>query len=117
MVAPFKVFDAGTKRSLVETEHSNTRGLKVEYASGGYTPGDSYVWEIAENGKPAAWKMWASILPVKGMETTWEKWIDIEGAQISTFHSNPVIEMEMLNVKGGNDLTQLGWTPDTFSYN
>ena len=116
IIAPFKVFDPGTQRSVIKTEHSNTRGLKVKYLSGGYTPGDAYIWEISEDGKPFSWKMWTSILPIQGMETTWEKWINIEGALLSTFHSNPVIEMEMQNVKGGNDLAQMGWAPDTFNY-
>jgi len=116
MIAPYKIFDAGTERSIIETVHANTKGLKVHYASGGYTPGDSYVWEIGPDNKPVSWKMWTSILPVKGMETTWEKWIDVEGALLSTYHSNPVLEMEMQNIKGGNDLTALGWAPDTFSY-
>ena len=116
MIAPYKVFDPGTTRSVLETENGNTRGLKVKYTSGGYTPGDAYLWEIASDGKPISWKMWTSILPVQGMSFTWERWVDVEGALLSTFHSNSVLEMEMTNIKGGNDLTQLGWAPDTFNY-
>ena len=118
MFAPFKVFDPGTERSIVETENSNTKGLKIHYESGGHTPGDSYVWEIKDDDNmPISWKMWTKILPVKGMETTWEKWIPLEGgALVSTFHSSSVIEMEMFNIKSGNSLQELNWSNETFNY-
>jgi hypothetical protein len=35
-------------------------------------PGDSYVWFVTKITK--AWRMWVSIIPVGGLETTWEDW-------------------------------------------
>ena len=48
LVAPYKVFDEGTKRSIVEYE--GKEALLVTYSSGGSTPGDSYLWFLDENG-------------------------------------------------------------------
>ena len=70
LVAPYKVRDPGTSRSIVETDRGT--GLLVTYSSGGVTPGDSYLWILDEEGKPVAWKMWVSIIPIKGLEFTWE---------------------------------------------
>ena len=51
LVAPFKVFDQGTKRSIVVHE-DGSNGLLVTYSSGGTTPGDSYLWKLQPNGFP-----------------------------------------------------------------
>jgi len=115
LIAPFKAFDPGTSRSLVE-EDGKTK-LKVSYNSGGVTPGDVYLWELGADNKPVAWKMWTSIIPKKGFETTWEKYIELPGgAQISTFHSNALIDMEMKGIKGAHSLADLGWLENTFKY-
>ena len=52
--APAKAFDGGTSRSIVEQE-DGSEALLVSYASGGATPGDSYLWLLDENGLPTAW--------------------------------------------------------------
>lgn len=86
LCAPFKVFDPGTVRSIV-TLKDGRQGLKVTYTSGGTTPGDSYVWILDENGKPTAIKMWVSILPLGGMEFTWENYQTLSsGAMIAQDH-------------------------------
>jgi hypothetical protein len=36
-------------------------------------PGDSYVVRRPKL-QPKAWRMWVSIIPVGGLETTWEDW-------------------------------------------
>lgn len=100
LVAPYKVFDAGVERRLVTTESGET-ALLVTYTSGGSTPGDSYLWHFDANGKPKSYQMWVDILPIDGLEATWENWITTEsGAQLPTFHKLLFLGLELDNVKG-----------------
>jgi len=86
LCAPFKAFDPGTERSIV-TLKDGRQGLKVTYTSGGSTPGDSYVWILDENNRPTSVKMWVSILPLGGMEFTWENYKTLKsGAMIAQDH-------------------------------
>ncbi|WP_296316470.1 hypothetical protein [Winogradskyella sp. UBA3174] len=102
LVAPYKVFDNGVERRLVKTE-DNKDALLVTYISGGTTPGDSYLWHLDENGKPKSYQMWVAILPIDGLEATWENWITTEsGAQLPTFHKLLFLGLELDGVKGLN---------------
>ncbi len=86
LCAPYKVFDPGTVRSIV-TLKDGRKGLKITYTSGGTTPGDSYVWILDDNYTPIAVKMWVSILPIGGIEFTWENYIYLSsGAMIAQDH-------------------------------
>jgi hypothetical protein len=87
LVAPYKVKDPGTERTIVQTESGT--GLLVTYTSGGVTPGDAYLWILDEEYRPKAWKMWVSILPLGGVETTWEDWQQLEGAWFAPNHAFP----------------------------
>lgn len=99
VVAPYKVFDEGTKRSVVTLEN-NEKALLVNYTSGGSTPGDSYLWHLDENGKPKSFKMWTSILPIDGLEATWSDWTTTEtGAMLPTFHKLMVLGLEIDGIK------------------
>ncbi|MFT7519663.1 MAG: hypothetical protein ACI9MC_001805, partial [Kiritimatiellia bacterium] len=81
-----KAFDNGTSRGTVALEDGRT-GLMVSYDSGGVTPGDSYLWILADDGTPESWKMWVSVLPVGGLQATWEGWQTLPtGARIATHH-------------------------------
>ena len=100
LVAPYKVFDAGVERRLVKTEH-NKVALLVTYTSGGSTPGDSYLWLLDVNGKPTAFKMWTSALPIDGLEASWSDWTTTEsGAQLPIFHKFLFFGLEIDGVKG-----------------
>jgi len=100
LVAPYKVFDAGVERRIVVTEN-NKEALLVTYTSGGSTPGDSYLWHLDENYKPKSFQMWVDILPIKGLEATWENWTTTEsGAQLPTFHKFLILGIEMDDVTG-----------------
>ncbi|MFK7832710.1 MAG: hypothetical protein AB8B52_05500 [Winogradskyella sp.] len=100
LVAPYKVFDSGTERRLVTTE-GRKEALLVTYTSGGSTPGDSYLWHLDTEGKPQSFQMWVAILPIKGLEATWENWITTDsGAQLPTFHKLLFLGIEMGDVKG-----------------
>ena len=100
LVAPYKVFDKGVERRLVKL-NNNEEALLVTYTSGGTTPGDSYLWQFDEAGKPKSFKMWTELLPIDGLEATWSDWITTDsGAQLPTFHKLLVIGLEMGVVKG-----------------
>lgn len=99
LVAPYKVFDPGVERRLIKLE-GNQEGLLVTYKSGGSTPGDSYLWILDKAGKPRAFKMWVSILPIKGLEASWIDWTTTAtGAQIPTFHKLLVLGLEIDDIK------------------
>ncbi|WP_152537350.1 hypothetical protein [Aquimarina pacifica] len=86
VVAPHKLFDKGVTREIVTLE-DNTKALLVKYASGGTTPGDSYLWKVNKNHLPLTYKMWVSIIPIGGIEATWENWTTTQsGAYISQQH-------------------------------
>ena len=112
--APAKVFDPGTRRSLVKTEEGND-ALLISYDSGGVTPGDQYLWLLDENCLPYAWKMWVKIVPIEGIETTWAGWQTLStGALISTEHSLKGLPVEVTNVKGAQSLVELGLEENLF---
>ena len=110
-----KAFDPGTERSIVTLGDGRT-GLKVKYKSGGVTPGDAYVWILDENYRPQAWKMWVKIIPLGGIENSWEGWTTLStGAEISTTHTFFGKQMVFLkDVKAGMKLSDFGFEQDPF---
>lgn len=112
--APAKVFDPGTSRAIVELEDGN-QGLLVSYASGGVTPGDAYLWMLDENGLPKSWKMWVSIIPVGGLEFSWENWTTLStGAKLSTQHKG-LLTIPLTDVQAGQHYTNIGLKKNPFS--
>lgn len=103
-----KAKDPGTERSIVELDDGK-KGLKVQYTSGGTTPGDSYLWILDENNRPTSYKMWVKIIPVGGMEFSWENYVELEGgAMISTLHNSPILSLDIGNYKAGSSLSAIG---------
>lgn len=99
LVAPYKVFDPGVERRLVKTEDRKD-ALLVTYTSGGSTPGDSYLWHFDENGKPTSYQMWVDILPIEGLEASWNDWITTEtGVQLPSFHNLLFMGLEVDDIK------------------
>ncbi len=97
LVAPYKVLDSGTERSIVSTDEGEA--LMVTYTSGGVTPGDSYLWFLDEKGFPYKYKMWVNIIPVGGLEFTWEDWKQFEGGVwLSQLHKG-LIDIELSGIK------------------
>ena len=91
LTAPYTIFDEDVERKLV-----GDNALLVTYNSRGNTPGDSYLWELDETGKPVSFKIWASILPINGLEATWRDWVTTEtGAMLATFHKLLFLGLEM----------------------
>ncbi|HFA50863.1 MAG TPA: hypothetical protein ENJ95_17785 [Bacteroidetes bacterium] len=110
-----KAFDPGTERSIVKLKDGR-EGLKVQYKSGGVTPGDSYVWILDENHRPTAWNMWVKIIPLGGIENSWEDWQTLStGAQVSTTHTFFGKPVQMISdVKTGMELADFGVGEDPF---
>ena len=98
VVAPYKVFDEGVKRELVK--YNNKEALLVTFTKNGSTPGDSYLWLLDDTNKPRAFKMWASILPIDGLEASWGNWFTSEsGALLPTFHKLLFFGIEIDDIK------------------
>ncbi len=115
MFAPFKIKDPGTQLSVVEGKEGN-KALKVEYVNGGVTPGDTYVWHLDKNNIPTSYQMWVKILPVKGMEVSWEDWIEVDGAKLAQKHGSKMMNFEMKGVRGGASLSDIGTESSSFKY-
>ncbi|WNJ19442.1 hypothetical protein [Pontibacter sp. G13] len=103
-----KAFDGGTSRSTVQLEDGR-QGVMVSYSSGGATPGDSYLWLLDENNRPTAWQMWVGIIPVGGVEVSWEDWMQLEtGAWIAGAHKGSGgLEIPIANIQGAATLKAL----------
>jgi hypothetical protein len=80
-----------------------TQALLVTYTSGGDTPGDSYLWKLQPNGFPISFKMWVSIIPIGGIEASWDEWqVTESGAFLPARHSIGPITLDMGDVRGYN---------------
>ena len=100
LVAPFKAFDRGTERYLVDME-DGSEALLVTYTLGGDTPGDSYLWIIEPSGRPKSFKLWTQIIPIGGVEASWEEWTETEsGVILPTLHKLGPFSISMGEVKG-----------------
>lgn len=84
----------------------------VTYSSGGTTPGDSYLWKLNDDYTPKAWKMWVKIIPVDGIEISWEQWENFpNGIRIATAHDglfslkleNAVVSQSIKELNNGAD--------------
>lgn len=112
--APYKVFDAGTVRSIVALE-DGTEALKVTYMQGGVTPGDSYVWILDQTGRPKAWKLWVKIIPIGGATFTWDNWVQLPtGAWIATAHHSALLDVPITDLRGAQTLEELGLPKSVF---
>jgi hypothetical protein len=113
--APAKAFDGGTSRAVVD--RPGGPDLLVFYASGGSTPGDAYLWELDAEGRPVAWSMWVSIIPVGGVRATWDGWQQLStGAWVSTDHRIlGAIPLRLTDVAGAATLAELEPGPDPFA--
>lgn len=94
LVAPFKFFDPGVERRLVKLDDGND-ALLITHTSGGVTPGDSYLWIVDQNGRPTSFKLWVSIIPIKGINASWGGWKTASWVQFSTQHKLGPLAIEI----------------------
>lgn len=109
-----KLFDDGTQRGIVTV--GGQEALMVQYASGGVTPGDSYVWILGPDKRPVAWKMWVSIIPIGGVKTSWEGWRQLStGAWVAPLHQGDIgFSLELTEIEAAATLTELTGGVDPF---
>lgn len=109
-----KVMDKGVTRRLVKDDQGKD-ALLVTYASGGVTPGDSYLWLLDNNHRPRAWRMWVSIIPIGGLEFSFDDWHQFEtGVMLAPNHQG-VISIDLKDIKTALTLgALLGDQPDPF---
>jgi hypothetical protein len=102
-----KLFDDGVTRS--RTSDATGEHLIAEYASGGVTPGDRYDWIVGENDLPRAWRLYVKVIPVRGLEMTWEGWQPLStGALVATEHQGLGKEgVTLQDVSGASTLQEL----------
>lgn len=107
-----KSFDPGVERALVDADE-----LLVSFGSGGRTPGDAYLWTVGADGRPTVWRMWVSIIPIGGLEVTWDGWKRLStGAWIATEHALGPIDLRLTEVEGAASLAALlDGGPDPFA--
>jgi hypothetical protein len=110
-----KLFDEGVTRGVGTLD--SRRVLEVAYSSGGVTPGDRYQWILDENARPVAWRVWASVLAVKGMEFTWEDWIKLDtGAWVAQRHKTlGILLVSETDIKAGANLKEIEHGADPFA--
>lgn len=111
---PFaSLHDDGVTRSVVEW--SGTEALFVEYASGGVTPGDAYLWLLDDSGRPSACHMWVQVVPIGGLRSTWDDWVTLPtGAKVATRHRLGVAKVSISDLRAAPTLSELEGGADPF---
>jgi hypothetical protein len=111
-----KFYDDGVERSIV-TLADGSEGLLISYTTGGVTPGDAYLWLADANGVPTAWQLWTQVIPIGGLEFSWEDWLTLPtGAKVSTMHKTKSgMAIPQMDVKAAQNLEGLGLKSDLFS--
>ncbi len=109
-----KLFDPGTVRKLVSLPNGE-EALLITYQTGGATPGDAYLWLVDKEGLPHAWKLWVSIIPIGGLEFSWEKWqTTATGFKVATFHHSKLKDLTLTEIKAAKTLQALTQGKDIF---
>lgn len=110
-----KLFDDGVERKLV-TQADGKSSLLITYGGGGLTPGDAYLWLLDDSQRPRAWRMWVSIIPIKGIESSWDGWTALPtGAWVATEHRMTGFTLRLTEVAGAASLAELEPGADPFA--
>lgn len=110
-----KLFDDGVTRSIVQLD--GKPALYVQYASGGVTPGDAYLWILGDDHRPVAWRLFVHILKVRGLQASWEGWTTLPtGALLCTAHKMlGLTTVGITDLAGAATLAELEPGPDPFA--
>ena len=91
------------------------KALLISYLEGGVTPGDSYLWILDDDGMPIAWQMWVGVLPIGGLEVSWEDWETLSsGAIYAKNHNIGPFNVAITNVKDFQTWEEGGYSEDLF---
>lgn len=94
-----QIYNGNPEHKMVKMEDGSD-GLLVTYLKGGVTPGDSYLWILNESGLPKAWQMWVGIIPIGGIEVSWEDWETLStGAKLAKNHDAGLMNIAITNIK------------------
>lgn len=109
-----KFFDDGVTRSVADA--GGRPALMVQYGKGGLTPGDRYLWIVGDDHRPRAWRLWVSVMPIKGIQISWDGWTTLAtGAAIATEHRALGLNLAAVSeVAGAATLAELEPGPDPF---
>lgn len=101
----------------LRADPKDPNALIVHFSSGGVTPGDTYRYVLGEDGRPKYWEMWVQILPVKGVQSTFEDWIQLPtGAWISTDHKLALgISVKLTEIEVAESAAALNGGEDPFA--
>ncbi len=106
LIAPYKLFDPGVERKIVVDGVDKL--LLITYASGGVTPGDSYLWYLDDNYLPTSIQMWTAKVPLNGIRFSWENYKTISGeAKIAQTHRFGPLNIYIENLEAGNTMQDL----------
>lgn len=101
-----KLFDKGVTRKLVK--QSGGEHLLIEFSEGGVTPGDTYFFVLGPNKLPTRWHMFVSIIPVKGLQASFDGWKTLDtGAKLSTIHKLGPLKLVIKDIKAAASLKAL----------
>jgi hypothetical protein len=83
-------------------------GVPQEPLSLGLTPGDSFEWTMGADGLPLRWRMWASILPLGGVEVVWSDWQTLStGAKVAMVREGFREDIRFEGLKAAETLEEL----------
>ena len=100
----------GAKRGL-----AGERALLLSFESGGVTPGDRYLIIADQNDRPERWQMWVSVIPIQGVEFTFEDSPTTEtGVTIPRLHRGALFSIAFPVVKTFAEYPPPG-EPDRFT--
>ncbi len=102
----------GARRELLDID--GVKALLIRYEGGGITPGDSYAFFVDDTGLPTRWKLWVQVVPF-GFQTSFEEWIDVDGARLAANHKAAGIGVSSSPIKGGKTLKDAGAVDDPFA--
>lgn len=109
-----QIYNGNPEHRLVKME-DDTEALLVTYPTGGVTPGDSYLWILDENGLPKAWQMWVGVLPIGGIEVSWENWETLpSGAKLAADHNMAFFNVAITNIRAYESFEKGGFEEDVF---